>query len=195
MVIELHIDWRTLCRNVFICTTVRGKAFERFIKFAKNKVRVAKMCRTKHERSSPYYWAGAGCPRFSLPNTYTQYAKHGALWVSRNLDTRDLLLFLATLHNLLEHTEMELSNCGFPHTTGLFCICLCQASKNWFCACQNMVLNGHFLKVPAIFCVSSNFGAMCLLDNLADGAICGGLVFVFFSVCYIWNKLWFMHCH
>ena len=28
--------------------------------------------------------------------------------------------------------------------------------------------------MPAIFNVFSNFGTMCLLDNLADSAICGG---------------------
>ena len=30
--------------------------------------------------------------------------------------------------------------------------------------------------MPAIFNVFSNFGRMCLLDNLAEAAICGGLV-------------------
>ena len=53
-----------------------------------------------------------------------------------------------------------------------------QASTNWFCACQNTALNGLFLNVPAIFNVFSNFGTMCLLDNLADSAICGGLIII-----------------
>ena len=39
-----------------------------------------------------------------------------------------------------------------------------------------MALNGLFLNVPAIFNVFSNFDTMCLLDNLADTAICGGLM-------------------
>ena len=34
----------------------------------------------------------------------------------------------------------------------------------------------HFIRVPAIFNVFSNVGTMCLLDNLADTVICGGLL-------------------
>ena len=56
-----------------------------------------------------------------------------------------------------------------------YCRCGRQASTNWFCACQIMALNCPFQNVPAIFNVFSNFGTMCLLDNLADSAICGGL--------------------
>ena len=48
-----------------------------------------------------------------------------------------------------------------------------QASTN--CACQIKAFNDLFLKVPAIFHVFLYFGTMCLLDNLADSAICGGL--------------------
>ena len=39
----------------------------------------------------------------------------------------------------------------------------------------DLALNGLFLKVPVIFSVILNVGTMCLLDNLADSAICGGL--------------------
>ena len=34
----------------------------------------------------------------------------------------------------------------------------------------------NFHKLPAIFNVFSNFGTICLLDNLVDSAICGGLI-------------------
>ena len=45
-------------------------AFEHFIKFAKNKVRVAQMCRKKSEKlTTLQYGAGEGCPRLPSPNT------------------------------------------------------------------------------------------------------------------------------